>query len=212
MPAQGVDEEDELAAGGERDPVRFPRWLSVLAAVVAVAAAGYVGLRPADVAPQQGRRTSSAFPSAPAPVSPGPTGYPPLEGPMVLADRVRLTVGRDRLTFVFCLQNNTSAPVSVLSVSAHLPIGGLTPLGGRVPAEGSCHGDTVGADRSTTLSPADRLPVSLSFVRFDDCPAPYPLQVDVAVENRLGETQTQRVVLLPDLGIFADDFPACSSG
>jgi hypothetical protein len=210
VPTEELDEADELAAGAERDPVRFPRWLSVLAAAVAIAAAGYLALRPGDEAPLQGRPTSSASPSASAPLDVAPTGYPPLEGPMALAGQTCLTFGPGRLTFVLGLQNNTLAPVSVLSVSAHLPIGGLTPLGGQVPAERTCGGATVG-DRSTTLNPADRIPVSLSFQRFDDCPAPYPVQVDVAVQDQAGQIRTQRIAVLADLGGYADEFPACDA-
>jgi hypothetical protein len=204
VPAEQLDDADELSAGAERDLVRFPRWLSVLAAVVAVAVAGYVALRPADETPQDDQRHDSASPSAPA------TGYPPLQGPVALTGQTCLTLDRNRMTFVFGLQNVSPAPVSVLSVSAHLPIGGLTPLGGRVPAERTCGGATVGSDRSTTLDPGDRIPVSLSFERVDDCPAPYPVQIDVALRDGPGDTQTQRVAVLPDLGSFVDDFPACA--
>ncbi len=131
---------------------------------------------------------------------------------MALVGETCLTLGRNRMTLVFGLQNKSPAPVSVLSVSAHLPIGGLIPRGGRVPAEQTCGGAAVSGDWSTTLNPADRIPVSLSFQRVDECPAPYPVQVDVAVQDRQGGSQTQRVAVLADLGGYADQFPACGSG
>ncbi len=62
VPPEKLDEADELAAGAERDPVRFPRWLSVLAVAVAVTVAGYVALRPADESPEPGQARKQRVP------------------------------------------------------------------------------------------------------------------------------------------------------
>ncbi|MEO7981232.1 MAG: hypothetical protein ABI807_10120 [Sporichthyaceae bacterium] len=206
------DEVDEVTGGGaERDPVRLPRWLSVLAVVVAVVLAGYVALRPAD-APRQERQVDGASPvRSPSPISMTPSGEPQSPGPLALAGTC-LTLGRQGFTVVFGLQNNGLGRVTVVSVSAHRPASGLEPTRGRVPAGRTCGGAQVDVATSAVLEPGDRLPVSLSFRAPVDCPAPYPVQVDVAIVNVGENPGSQRMSVLPDLGGYQGLFTACDRG
>ncbi len=206
------DEVDEVTGGGaERDPVRLPRWLSALAVVVAVVLAGYVELRPAD-APRQERQDDGGIPvRSPSPIGLTPSGEPAAPGPLALAGTC-LTLGRQGFTVVFGLQNNGLGRVTVLSVSAHRPVGGLEPTRGRVPAVRTCGGAQVDAATRAVLEPGDRLPVSLSFRLPVDCPAPYPVQADVAIVNVGENPGSQRVSVLPDLRGYQGLFAACGRG
>ena len=57
------------------------------------------------------------------------------------------------------------------------------------------------------LQPGERVPVSLGFKLPPECPAPYPVQADVAVAERGSTPTQQRLHLLNDLGGY--DFPSC---
>jgi hypothetical protein len=200
--------DDELVGGADREPARVPRWATALGALPAVAVVGLVvtrgGGEPSTVAPSPSSSATSPSPST-------RTGYPPLEGPLAITGQTCLTTQRGRFTITFGLQNTGLGRVTVLSVAAHLPLGGLRPTGGRVPATRSCGGAEIDPGTSTVLEPGDRVPASLGFELPADCPAPWPVQVDVAVVGP-GETPgTQRIPVLADLGGYHVPFGTCVS-
>jgi hypothetical protein len=204
---------DELAGGADRDPFRLPVWLRVALALVAAAVLWFVLARtggPHD--PTSSARGGPATPTTSAPVVAPPepasaTGYPPLQGPLRSAGElcVRTQLGRT-MTVQFELENAGPDEVTVLSISAHLPIGGLIPTGGQAPATSYC-GAAVDPATSTVLRPGERVPVSLGFWLPPECPKPYPVQADVAVAVTGFAPTTQRLALLNDLGGY--DFPSC---
>jgi hypothetical protein len=206
-------ERDELAGGGEdRDPVRLPTWVSVVGLALAVLVGWFVVARTSgsDDSAASAHRTPTPSASADeprvAPTEPVNTGYPPLEGPLRLTGHLCVqTPDPRKLVVEFEVENAGLERVEVLSLSAHLPIGGLDPNGGKVPARSLC-GRPVDPATSTVLQPGQRVPVSLGFILPPECPAPYPVQADVALAVR-GSTPTQRLHLLNDLGGY--DFPSC---
>ena len=207
-------ERDELAGGGDRDPVRLPTWVSVVGLALAVLVGWFVVARTSggdDSAASAHRTptpsTASADEPRVAPPEPVNTGYPPLEGPLRVTGGLCVQTPTRRTMIVeFEVENTGLAPVEVLSLSAHLPIGGLDPTGGKVPARSLC-GQPVVPARSTVLQPGERVPVSLGFNLPPECPAPYPVQADVAVAEKGSTPTQQRLLLLNDLGGY--DFPSC---
>jgi hypothetical protein len=210
-------ERDELAGGADRDPVRLPTWVSVVGLALAVLVGWFVVARtsggddPAESAhgtptPSTASTASADAPGV-APTEPAATGYPPLEGPLRLAgDLCVQTSDPRRMIVEFEVENAGLDQVEVLSLSAHLPIGGLDPTGGKVPARSLC-GKPVDPATSTVLQPGQRMPVSLGFNLPPECPAPYPVQADVAVAEQGSTPTTQRLHLLNDLGGY--DFATC---
>jgi hypothetical protein len=206
-------ERDELAGGADRDPVRLPTWVSVVGLALAVLVGWFVVDRTSGgddpAASAHGAPTPSTASAdepgvAPEPV---PTGYPPLEGPLrALGGLCVQTADPRKMVVEFEVENAGLDQVEVLSLSAHLPIGGLDPTGGKVPARSLC-GKPVDPATSTVLQPGERVPVSLGFNLPPECPAPYPVQADVAVAERGSTPTTQRLILLNDLGGY--DFPSC---
>jgi hypothetical protein len=206
-------ERDELAGGTDRDPVRFPTWVSVVGLALAVLLGWFVVARTSggDGSTPSAHSTSTASTAsadgprtAPTPVN---TGYPPLEGPLrETGDLCVQTPAPGKMVVEFEVENASPDQVEVLSLSAHLPIGGLDPTGGKAPAESLC-GRPVDPATSTVLQPGERVPVSLGFNLPPECPAPYPVQADVALVARGSTPTTQRLVLLSDLGGY--DFPTC---
>ena len=207
-------ERDELAGGADRDPVRLPTWVGVVGLALAVLVGWFVVARTSgsddSAASAHGTTTpSTASADEPrvAPPEPVNTGYPPLEGPLrVIGGLCVQTPTRRTMIVEFELENVGLDPVEVLSLSAHLPIGGLDPTGGKVPANSLC-GQPVVPARSTVLQPGERVPVSLGFKLPPECPAPYPVQADVAVAEKGSTPTQQRLHLLNDLGGY--DFPSC---
>jgi hypothetical protein len=206
-------ERDELAGGADRDPVRLPTWVGVVGLALAVLVGWFVVARTSgsgdSATSAHGTPTASnASADEPrvAPSAPVATGYPPLEGPLRLTGDLCVQTPSPRTMIVeFEVENAGLDQLEVLSLSAHLPIGGLTPTGGKVPARSLC-GRPVDPATSTVLQPGERVPVSLGFTLPPECPAPYPVQADVAVAER-GSTPTQRLHLLNDLGGY--DFASC---
>ena len=209
-------ERDELAGGTDRDPVRFPTWVSVVGLALAVLVGWFVVARTSggDDSTRSAHSTSTASPAAtasaegpgtaPAPVN---TGYPPLEGPLrQIGDLCVQIPTPSTMVVEFEVENAGLDQVEVLSLSAHLPIGGLDPTGGIAPAKSLC-GRPVDPATSTVLQPGERVPVSLGFNLPPECPAPYPVQADVALVARGSTPTTQRLALLSDLGGY--DFPTC---
>jgi hypothetical protein len=199
---------DELAGGTDRDPVRFPVWLRVVGVVLVVLVGWFVLARTGDrdEAPPAARPGPTGA-TAVAPTDPvTATGYPPIEGPLRLAGDMCLDTGPRSMTVQFQVENAGQAEVTVLSVSAHLPIGGLVPTGGEAPAGTYC-GTDVDPATGTVLLPGDRLPVSLGFDLPPECPAPYPVQADFALIETGSDPTTQRLHLLADLGGY--DFRSC---
>ena len=204
---------DELTGGGDRDPVRLPTWVSVVGLGLAVLVGWFVVARTSggdDSAASAHRTHTPSTASADEPrVAPEPvnTGYPPLEGPLRVIGGLCVQTPSPRSMIVeFEVENTGLHQVEVLSLSAHLPIGGLDPTGGKVPARSVC-GKPVAPTTSTVLQPGDRLPVSLGFNLPPECPAPYPVQADVAVAERGSTPTQQRLHLLNDLGGY--DFASC---
>ena len=206
-------ERDELAGGSDRDPVRFPTWVSVVGLALAVLVGWFVVARTSGGDGSTPSAHSTSTPStasadgprtAPAAVN---TGYPPLEGPLrQTGDLCVQTPTPGTMVVEFEVENAGLDQVEVLSLSAHLPIGGLDPTGGTAPAKSLC-GRPVDPATSTVLQPGERLPVSLGFNLPPECPAPYPVQADVALVARGSTPTTQRLALLSDLGGY--DFPTC---
>jgi hypothetical protein len=206
-------ERDELAGGADRDPVRLPTWVSVVGLALAVLVGWFVVARTSgsdDSAPSgHGTPTASADEPGVAPPEPGPTGYPPLEGPLrLIGDLCVQTPSPRSMILEFEVENAGLDQVEVLSLSAHLPIGGLDPTGGKVPARSLC-GRPVDPATPTVLQPGERVPVSLGFNLPPECPAPYPVYADVAVAERGASAVTQRLALLNDLGGY--DFASCTT-
>jgi hypothetical protein len=207
-------ERDELAGGGDRDPVRLPTWVSMAGLALAVLVGWFVVARTSggdDPAASAHRTptpsTASADEPRVAPPQPVNTGYPPLEGPLRQTGDLCVQVPTRRTMIVeFEVENAALDPVEVLSLSAHLPIGGLDPTGGKVPARSLC-GRPVDPATSTVLQPGERVPVSLGFKLPPECPAPYPVYADVAVAEQGSTSTTQRLALLNDLGGY--DFASC---
>jgi hypothetical protein len=209
-------ERDELAGGTDRDPVQFPTWVSVVGLALVVLVGWFVVARTsggddstpsAHSTPTASTASASADGPRVAPPSPVNTGYPPLEGPLrQTGDLCVQTPAPGRMVVEFEVENIGLDQVEVLSLSAHLPIGGLDPTGGKAPATSLC-GQPVVPARSTVLQPGERLPVSLGFTLPPECPAPYPVQADVALVARGSTATTQRLALLSDLGSY--DFPTC---
>ena len=206
-------ERDELAGGADRDPVRLPTWVGVVGLAFAVLVGWFVvdrtsgGDDPARAA--HGTPTASTASADEPRVAPEPvnTGYPPLEGPLRQTGDLCVQTPTRRIMIVeFEVENAGLDQVEVLSLSAHLPIGGLDPTGGKVPASSLC-GQPVVPARSTVLQPGERVPVSLGFNLPPECPAPYPVQADVAVAERGSTPTQQRLHLLNDLGGY--DFASC---
>jgi len=208
---------DELAGGTDRDPVQLPAWVSVVGLALVVLVGWFVVARTSggdnSTPSAHGTSTASTAPSAStdgprtAPAEPVATGYPPLEGPLrQTGDLCVQTPSPGTMVVEFELENAGLDQVEVLSLSAHLPIGGLDPTGGEAPAEFLC-GRPVDPATSTVLQPGERVPVSLGFNLPPECPAPYPVQADVALVARGSTPTTQRLALLSDLGGY--DFPTC---
>jgi hypothetical protein len=207
-------ERDELAGGSDRDPVRFPTWVGLVGLALAVLVGWFVVARtsggdeptPSAHGTSTGSTASADEPGAGSP-SPGATGYPPLEGPLRVMGGLCVQTPDPRTMLVeFELENAGPAQVEVLSLSAHLPIGGLDPTGGKAPARSLC-GRPVDPATSTVLQPGERVPVSLGFILPPECPAPYPVQADVALLARGSTPTIQRLHLLNDLGGY--DFATC---
>jgi hypothetical protein len=206
-------ERDELAGGTDRDPVRFPTWVSVVGLALAVLVGWFVVARtsggndPSASAHNTPTATSASADGPPVAPPPVATGYPPLEGPLRQTGDLCVQIpSPGRMVVEFEVENAGPDQVEVLSLSAHLPIGGLDPTGGKVPAESLC-GRPVDPATSTVLQPGERVPVSLGFTLPPECPAPYPVWADVAVAVRDSSATTQRLALLSDLGGY--DFPTC---
>jgi hypothetical protein len=205
-------ERDELASGGaDRDPVRLPTWVSVAGLALAVLVGWFVVARTSgsddSARSAHGPPTASVDEPRVAPPGPVTTGYPPLEGPLRVIGGLCVQTPSPRTMIVeFEVENVGLDQVEVLSLSAHLPIGGLDPTGGKVPARSLC-GRPVDPATSTVLQPGERVPVSLGFNLPLECPAPYPVQADVAVAARGSTPTQQRLQLLNDLGGY--DFPSC---
>jgi hypothetical protein len=213
-------ERDELAGGADRDPVRLPTWVSVVGLALAVLVGWFVVARTSggDDPGPSAHSTSTASPGSTgstasadeprvAPSEPVATGYPPLEGPMRLIGDLCVQTQDPRTMIVeFEVENAGVHQVEVLSLSAHLPIGGLDPTGGKVPARSLC-GRPVDPATSTVLQPGERVAVSLGFNLPPECPAPYPVQADVALAEQGSPPTTQRLHLLNDLGGY--DFASC---
>ena len=207
-------ERDEVAGGGDRDPVRLPTWVSVVGLALAVLVGWFVvdrtsgGDDPARAAHgTPTASTASADEPRVAPPEPVNTGYPPLEGPLRQTGDLCVQTPTRRIMIVeFEVENAGLDQVEVLSLSAHLPIGGLDPTGGKVPARSFC-GRPVDPATSTVLQPGERVPVSLGFILPPECPTPYPVYADVAVAEQGSTSTTQRLALLNDLGGY--DFPSC---
>jgi hypothetical protein len=211
-------ERDELVGGADRDPARFPPWVSVVGLALAVLVGWFVVARTSggdDAAPSaHSTATSPIAPSASSADSPSTsasapvaTGYPPLEGPLRLTGDLCVQTPDPRTMVVeFEVENAGRDQVEVLSISAHLPIGGLDPTGGKAPAASLC-GRPVDPATSTVLQPGQAVPVSLGFNLPPECPAPYPVQADVALVARGSTPTTQRLHLLSDLGGY--DFASC---
>jgi hypothetical protein len=202
---------DELAGGADRDPVRLPTWVSVVGLALAVLVGWFVVARTSGGDDQGSAAQSTAAASSDeprvAPPEPVATGYPPLEGPLrQTGDLCVQTPDRHTMIVEFEVENAGLDQVEVLSLSAHLPIGGLEPTGGKVPARSLC-GRPVVPTRSTVLQPGERVPVSLGFRLPPECPKPYPVQADVALAERGSTPTTQRLALLNDLGGY--DFASC---
>jgi len=205
-------ERDELAGGTDRDPVQFPTWVSVVGLALVVLVGWFVVARTSgdDSAPSAHSTPTPSSASADEPrAAPEPvnTGYPPLEGPLRVIGGLCVQTPSPRSMIVeFELENTGVDQVEVLSLSAHLPIGGLDPTGGKVPARSLC-GRPVDPGTSKVLQPGARVPVSLGFNLPPECPAPYPVQADVALAERGSTPSQQRLHLLNDLGGY--DFPSC---
>ena len=207
-------ERDELAGGADRDPVRLPTWVGVVGLALAVLVGWFVVARtsggddPARAAHGTPTpSTASADEPRVAPPEPVNTGYPPLEGPLRVIGGLCVQTPSPRSMIVeFEVENTSLDQVEVLSLSAHLPIGGLDPTGGKVPARSLC-GQPVVPARSTVLHPGERVPVSLGFKLPPECPAPYPVQADIALHESGSTPTQQRLHLLNDLGGY--DFASC---
>ena len=198
-----ADGPDELRGGTGRELPRFPRWLQAVGAlalglaVVATVARGYDS-RTADRPPPAATSTpgSAAGRGQPSPVS-GPLRAPELC--VETTDRL--------LTVQFTIENAAINRVTVLSVTAHLPIGGLHAAGVELPSRRFC-GRPVDPATRTVLEPGQRVPVTMQFRLPDRCPAPYPVYADVAFVGRSETPGTQQLALLPDLGGY--DFTSCA--
>ena len=201
--------DDELAGGTGRDPVHVPRLVQVLALVLVVAAGAVVALRGRDGGPAPAPAPTSgptgAWSSPPTPVA-GTVG-PPLTGPLRAPDLCVRTM-RNTLSVQFTLENVAPGRVTVLAVTARLPIGGLEATGVQLPADGTCPA-VAAAGSSLVLEPGAKVPVALRFRLPPECPAPYPVYADVELVGT-GETPTsQQIPLLADLGGY--DFTSCQT-
>jgi hypothetical protein len=200
------DPPDELRAGSETTPVRLPRWLPVLAAVVVLSAAGFVvrgALGSPEAAPSP-TPTPSAAPARQPWTTPDESG---LAGPLAVGAVCTHTDGSDALTVQFQIQNIGAGRVRVLAVRPVLPIGGLRPGPVTLPRSPSCGTPAARTGPSTVLEPGGRVGAQLAFVLPAECPAPYPVEADVDL-LAVGEAPgTQRLHLLADLGGI--HFAAC---
>lgn len=202
----GARDDDELAGGSPRDPVRLPPWLQVLGAIAVLSLIGFV----------VGRAGGHDPGPAPAP-RPRPTGVTPtsidsnpvltdVTGPLRAPD-LCVSTFRNTLTVLFTLENASLSRVTVLQVSARLPIGGLKAADVLLPAKPTCRA-VAAAGRRLVLVPGRKVAVALQFRLPPECPAPYPVWADVYLVGR-GETpMTQRIPLLNDLGGY--DFTSCN--
>jgi hypothetical protein len=208
---------DELAGGSARSPFRVPRWVSGLAGVLVIAAAGYIAV-------QQGTGTGDPAPRAVAPTRTPPsdlsstapfTSLPQL-GPNPMGEDYPLAVGsvctttdhKRHLSVGFDLSNVDPKQVRVLSVAPSLPVGGLHPAGVVVPGARPCPGLSRGSH--LVLDQSEHVTIRLKFRLPAECPKPFPVGAYIVVREGRGRVSTQRILLLSDLGQLS--FRSCPGG
>ena len=137
-------ERDELAGGTDRDPVRFPTWVSVVGLALAVLVGWFVVARTSggDDSTPSAHSTSTASPHPRRPTGRGPRrrrSTPATHRWRGRCGRPVTSVCRPRargtMVVEFEVENAGLDQVEVLSLSAHLPIGGLDPTGGMAAGE-----------------------------------------------------------------------------
>jgi len=200
---------DELQGGAEREPLGWSRGVRVAIAFAAVVMVGFLATRldggadQADPSPSPSRSTSPtqlALPDDAADVQ--PLSQP---GPFGIGSVCARTDHRERLTVVVDLSNGSLDRVTVLDVTAALPIGGPTLTGVRLPAKPCSPG--VAGGTNLLMRPRGTVSAALRFRLPPECPAPYPVQAVVSYLGAGEQPRTQRLHLLNDLGNL--EFDSC---
>ena len=201
---------DELRGGAEREPLGWPRGVKVAAAVVAVAVVGFLSTRvdggseqAVDPSPSPSRSTSPTQLAVPDEVDVQPPLSQP--GPFGIHAVCAHTDHRERLTVVVDVSNGSLDRVTVLAVTAALPIGGPTLTGVRLPAK-PCSPEAAGG-RALLMRPRGTVSAALRFRLPPECPTPYPVQAVVSYLGAGEQPRTQRLHLLNDLGDL--EFDTC---
>lgn len=196
---------DEVSGGPA--PSRGRAVLLVLVAVVLVAV-GVTALRRGVTAPV----AAPVPPRSPA-ASQGPTASVAFGD---VCRPVRVT-GPSALDVSFSLRNNGSAPISLLAVTAELPLGGLKERGYTIRS-GTCAsaGPTLSDNRLERFNPvevglAGWVVATLHFALPDVCPKPYPVSVVVSeAQDPAAPPIDTHYPVLPDLGeVSFPSFPHC---
>ena len=202
---------DELQGGAEREPLGWSRGVKVSLAVAAVVVVGFLSTR-LDGSAEQADPSPSPSPIRSA--SPTQLALPddtvdvqPLSqpGPFGIQSVCARTDHRERLTVVVDLSNGSLDRVTVLDVTASLPIGGLTLTGVKLAAKPCSPGVAGGTD--LLMRPRGTVSAALRFRLPPECPTPYPVQAVVTYLGAGEQPRTQRLHLLNDLGEL--DFENC---
>jgi len=191
----GDNGRDELQGGSDRHPVRWPLWLRVLSGVVLALGIGWVAVEGSGDAGLGDGAEGGVTPSSSA-SDVVPPGTPPSIGvagpPCVETDH------RHELTVSVGIENLDTRRVYVRDFEPVLPLDGLSVTGGSLGSE-SC-GD-VEAAQGGSLAPGEAVVLTMTFDLPDDCPAPYPVRVDVVTSTEPdGRTFHDELGVLNDLG------------
>lgn len=193
----GGGSHDELQGGSDRHPVRWPPWLRLVAGLVVAVGVGWAAIEGLDNGglgggAEGGVSASSSSSGQPSDVV--PPGTPPTIG--VAGPPCARTDHRRELTVSVGIENVDTRRVYVQGFRPVLPMGGLRATGGSMGFE-LC-GD-VARTQDTSLEPGQAIVVTMAFALPDECPAPYPVQVEV-----MTATEPDGTVFRKQLGVLND--------
>jgi hypothetical protein len=204
---------DELQGGAEREPLAVPRAMKLVVAALAVGAVASLASRvdggteqALDPSPSPSPSSTSSAPFVQLPV-PDEVDVQPLSqpGPLGIQDVCARTDHRKRLTVIIDVSNGSLDRITILDVTAALPLPGLVLTGVQLPAK-PCGGEAAGS-RALLMRPRGTVSAALHFRLPPECPAPYPVQAVVSYLGAGEQPRSQRLHLLNDLGSL--EFDSC---
>ncbi len=195
---------DELQGGAEREPLGWSRGVKVAVAVAAVVVVGFLSTRLDGGAEQADPSPSPSPPAPPRPRSwhslttPSTCSRCPSPGRSASSRSARAPITASGSPSSSTCPTGAWTGVTVLDVTASLPIGGPTLTGVKLAAKPCSPGVAGGTD--LLMRPRGTVSAALRFRLPPECPAPYPVQAVVSYLGAGEQPRTQRLHLLNDLG------------